>query len=140
MSEKHVREVQTPYVVEPKEIKRRETVIIRENDVPVAVMMPYEEYQELLEQVKAEALPRKGSPEFERQREAFKRLLPDLLQLHRGKWVAIVNEKPVVFGADRGEVRDQVREKFGIAPVYIQEVSETPRVYKIPHRKVINHP
>jgi hypothetical protein len=34
-------------------------------------------------------------------------------------------------------VLDSIYDRFGYVPVYIQQVEEQPRVYKLPHRKVV---
>ncbi|MGQ0603676.1 MAG: DUF5678 domain-containing protein, partial [Anaerolineales bacterium] len=70
-------------------------------------------------------------PEFERNRAAFQRLLPELLREHHGEWVAIVDEQPVQFGPDFQSVIVPLRERFGQRSAYVQEISETPRVYRI---------
>lgn len=72
---------------------------------------------------------------FERERAAFQRLLPELFKAHRGEWVAIVDEQPVEFGPDFSSVIVPVRQRFGQRPIYVHEVSEQPRIYKItsPH-------
>jgi hypothetical protein len=137
MSDKNVREVHAPYVVDMKEI-RRETVIIHENNVPVAVMMPFGEYQQLLRQAKTEQIPeQKGNPAFERNRAAFKRMLPELLKDHEGEWVGMINEEPAVFGSSSRAVLNSIVEKYGDISVYIQEIRDTPRVYNIPSVKKI---
>jgi hypothetical protein len=75
--------------------------------------------------------PISDSPDFERERAAFRRLLPELLKAHRGEWVAIVNEQAVEFGPDFSSVILRVRERFGQRPVYVQEILEKPRGYKL---------
>jgi len=63
--------------------------------------------------------------QFERERRAFFRLLPDLLATHRGQYVAIHNEKAVDSGPERLELalRVQARVKTGI---YVGHVIEEP--------------
>jgi len=138
MSEKTVREVQTPYVIEAKEAIGRDTIIVQEDGEPVAAVVPYQMYQHLLEQAGYKEVPRQeGSPEFERNRTAFYRLLPELLKEHKGEWIGIVNEQPSVFGLSSSAVLDLITEKYGRVPMYIQEIRETPRVYKVPSFKRI---
>jgi len=67
----------------------------------------------------------------------FERLKPELLRTHRGQWVAIYQGEVVEAGQDRSNVLDKVYDCFGYVPVYVQQVEEQPRVYKLPHRKVV---
>jgi len=134
MTARTVKEVSTPYTVNPEdEAIGRDTVIIRRNGAPLAVILPYAEYEELL----AQQLPQPSSNDlrFEHERAAFQRLLPGLLEAHRGEWVAIVDEQPVEFGPDFSSVIVPVRQRFGQRPVYVHEILEQPRIYKIasPH-------
>ena len=133
-----IKEVSMPYIVNPDdEAVGRETVIIRRNGEPVAAIVPYAEYQQLVES-RQEARPDvPEDPEFERNRAAFHRLLPELLKDHRGEWVAIVDEKPAQFGSDFQSVIVPVREQFGQRPIYVQEILETPRIYRMPSVRVV---
>ncbi len=139
MAPRILKEVNAPYTVNPEdETIGRETVIIRRNGEPVAVLMPYTEYTELLaRQDVPSSAPISDNPGFERERAAFHHLLPELLKAHRGEWVAVVNEQAVEFGPDFGSVILRVRERFGQRPVYVQEILERPRVYKFGSPRVI---
>ena len=134
MTARTVKEVSTPYTVNPEdEAIGRDTVIIRRNGAPLAVILPYTEYEELL----ARQWPQPSSSDlrFEHERAAFQRLLPGLLETHRGEWVAIVDEQPVEFGPNFESVIVPVRQRFGQRPVYVHEILGQPRIYKItsPH-------
>ncbi len=121
-----LKEVSVPYTVNAEdEAIGRDTIVIRRNGEPVAVVVPFAEYQAMT----AQPLP--GDPGFEQERAAFHRLLPELLKTHRGEWVAIVDGQPVEFGADFGSVIVPVRQRFGQRPVYVHEISEPARIYKI---------
>ena len=137
MAPQTLKEVSVPYTVNPEdEAIGRDIIIIRRNGEPVAVVMPYAEYTELLARPSTQSSePASDNPGFARERAAFRRLLPELLKAHRGEWVAIVNEQALEFGPDFGSVILRVRKRFGQRPVYVQEILETPRVYKIgsPH-------
>ncbi len=56
---------------------------------------------------------------------------------HRSEWVAIVDEQPVQFGPDFSSVIIPVRQRFGLRPVFVHEILEQPRVYKMPSRRVV---
>jgi len=144
MSQQTLREVNAPYTINPDdEALGRETIIIRRNGEPVAAVVPYAEYQQLL------ALKPKPAPEppvyallpvdseFEKQWAAFQRLQPELLQKHPGQWVAVVNEQVGAVGPNFSAVAEAVHAKYGNVPRCIGQVREKPRVYHFPHRKVI---
>jgi hypothetical protein len=121
-----LKEVSVPYTVDVEdEAVGRDTIVIRRNGEPVDVVIPFAEYQALV----AQPLP--GDLGFEQERAAFQRLLPELLQAHRGEWVAIVEEQPVEFGPDFSSVIIPVRQRFGQRPIYVHEISKQARLYKI---------
>ena len=121
-----LKEVSVPYTVDAEnEAIGRDTIVIRRNGEPVAVVVPFAEYQALVAQ------PLFANPGFEQERAAFQRLLPELLKAHRGEWVAIVDGQPVQFGPDFSSVIVPVRQRFGQRPVYVREISEQARIYKI---------
>ncbi len=126
MAMRTLKEVSVPYTVSAEdEAIGRDTIVIRRNGEPIAVVIPFAEYQAMTVQ------PLPGDSGFEQERAAFQRLLPELLETHRGEWVAIVDGQPVEFGADFGSVIVPVRQRFGQRPVYVHEISEPARVYKI---------
>jgi hypothetical protein len=136
MTSHTLKEVSIPYTVSAEdEAIGRDTIVIRRNNQPIAVVLPYAEYEALL------LRPAVGSvgdnPTFERERAAFRRLLPELLRTHRGEWVAIVDGQPVQFGPDFSSVIVPVRQRFGQRPVYVHEISEEPRLYTISSPRVI---
>ncbi|MBI3361588.1 MAG: type II toxin-antitoxin system Phd/YefM family antitoxin, partial [Chloroflexi bacterium] len=73
-----LREVQAPYTVNPDdEAIGRETILIRRNGEPVAAVVPYAEYQQLLAAQAAHLAATSLLPvnsDFMRQWEAFQRL------------------------------------------------------------------
>ena len=74
---------------------------------------------------------------LEREQQTFERLKPELLRTHQGQWVAIHQGEVVEAGQDRSQVLDSVYDRFGYVPAYVQLVDERPRIYKLPHRKVV---
>jgi hypothetical protein len=145
-----IREVQAPYIVNlDDEAVGRETIILQRDGVPVAVVVPYDKYQQLLvfysihtggiKKVTSTLAPEEKAedPEFERNRRAFEQLLPELLKEHRGEWVGIVNEKAVVFGETSNAVVDDVYKRLGHVRMYVDEVLETPRTYYMDSPQVV---
>ena len=128
-----LKEVSVPYTVSAEdEAIGRDTIVIRRNGEPVAVVIPFADYQALV----AQSQP--GDPGLEQERAAFQRLLPELLEAHRGEWVAIVDGQPVQFGPDFSSVIIPIRQRFGLRPVFVHEILEQPRVYKMPSRRIVH--
>jgi hypothetical protein len=61
---------------------------------------------------------------FERQKQAFKSIPPDLLAPYRGKFVASRNGVIEDYDTDMVALSHRVRERFGNAPVYITRVGK----------------
>ena len=136
-----LKESHAPYTLTiEEEALSREPFILERDGEPVAVVIPmaeYEIFRAWRETRDREEKRRKDLEAFEQERQAFERLKPELLRTHRGQWVAILNGQVVESGGDKMEVLDRVYERFGYGPVYVQQVEEQPRIYKIPHRKVV---
>ena len=136
MSKKAVREVETPYVINATdEAIGRETIIIRRENRPVAVVVPYEEYQTLMHQ--ATQPPSSAEPEFEIQWRAFQRLKPQLLEKYEGQWVGIVNEQVAVVEASFDAVSRKIVTEFGNVAHCISQVTRKPRIAHMTTRRVI---
>ena len=71
------------------------------------------------------ALPLPSLSKFDRERQAFERLLPTLLASHRGQYVAVHNELVADHGDSRLEVALRVLKKVGNVDIYVGLVSET---------------
>jgi hypothetical protein len=136
-----LKEPHAPYTLAiEEEALTREPFILERDGEPVAAVIPIAEYQAFRawQEVRdREEQRRKDLEAFEREREAFEHLKPELLRTHRGQCVAILNGQVVESGSDKIEVLDRVYARFGYRPVYVQRVEEQPQIYKIPHRKVV---
>lgn len=135
-----LKEAHAPYTLAiEEEALSREPFILERDGEAVAAVIPIAEYQAFRawrETRGREQKRRKDLEAFEREQQAFERLKPELLQTHRGQWVAIYQGKVVEAGQDRSQVLDSVYDRLGYVPVYVQQVEQRPRVYKLPHRKV----
>jgi hypothetical protein len=135
-----LKEAHAPYTLAiEEEVLSREPFVLERDGEAVAAVVPITEYQAFL--AWREARGRQGEQReeveaFGRERQAFERLKPELLRTHRGQWVAIYQGEVVEVGHDRSQVLDSVYDRFGYVPVYVQQIEEEPRVYKLPHRKV----
>ena len=136
-----LKEAQAPYNVALDDILLSdEVVILEKNGQPVAVVVPMAEYTAF--QAWREAEKRRQAHEAEeaaikQEHIAFVRMLPELLKQYPGQAVAIHNGEVVGVGDDEVAVWEEARKKFKGAPIYVQIVEYPPRVYKLPHRKVI---
>jgi hypothetical protein len=118
----------------------KEPVFIEADGQRIAVILPIEAYESLrarADSSQAQATSAETWSDFEREKTAFERLKPELLVRHPGKYVAIVGEQAVEVGDDKMQVVERVRQRFGRVPMYVQQVTDQPRVYHFPHRKVI---
>jgi hypothetical protein len=120
----------------------KEPAFIEEAGQRVAVILPIEEYEayrvwrDAQSQLESSNASADDTAAFEREKAAFERLKPELLQRYPGKCVAIVNEQVVEVGDDKLEVLDRIHEKFGRVPVYVQWVTEHLPVVHLPYRTV----
>ena len=73
----------------------------------------------------------------ERERRAFIRLLPELLQTHAGQFVAIHNEQVVDSGPDDIDLVRRVHTRVGYVPIHVARVEKQPRVLRSPGPRVI---
>jgi hypothetical protein len=135
-----LKEAHTPYTLAiEEEALSREPFILERDGKSVAVVIPiteYEAFRAWREGRGREEKRRKDLEAFERERQTFEHLKPELLHTHQGQWVAIYQGKVVEAGEDRSQVLDRVYDRFGYVPVYVQQVEEQLRAYKLPHRKV----
>lgn len=136
-----LKEPHAPYTLTiEEEALSQEPFILERDGEPVAAVIPmaeYEAFRAWREARDREEKRRRDLEAFEQERQTFERLKPELLRTHRGQWVAIYQGKIVETGQDRSQVLDSVYDRFGYVPVYVQQVEEQPRVYKLPHRKVV---
>ncbi|HEY3967054.1 MAG TPA: hypothetical protein VGM05_21000 [Planctomycetaceae bacterium] len=74
-----------------------------------------------------------------REKQAFLKLLPDLIQSHRGLFVAIHDGRVVESGCDPVIVGHQAYEKFGYIPIFIGHVDDHPLPpVRIPSHRVLS--
>lgn len=82
-------------------------------------------------------LPAPQLTKGEREHQAFLRLLPELLKTHRGKHVAIHEEKVVDTDTDDIALIQRVHAKVGYVPIHVGLVVDPQPVYRIPYRREI---
>ncbi len=135
-----LRETRSPYTLTVDEQTLREPVILEQDGQPVAALVPIAEYEafRVWQQAKERRHRHQAQADaFEQERAAFERMKPELLRTHQGKVVAVYQGQVVRVGTDIAETLDAVYDQFGYVPCYVQCVEETPRVYKLPRRKVV---
>lgn len=88
--------------------------------------------QAVLDDTIAPYEPDKIYADFEQEVATFEQIKPQLLQKYPGKVVAIYQGQVVAVGEERIEVHNQVIEKYGNVPCYVENVIEdTPRVVRV---------
>jgi hypothetical protein len=135
-----LKETQSPYTLILNETTLDEgPVRVLRGEQTIGVLVPPEEYEEF--RVWREAQQRRAQVQqtheaFEREVATFERMLPELLQKYRDRVVAIHNGQVVEVGDSKEDVSEQVHQRLGNVIVYVQQVSEHPRVIKFPYFKV----
>jgi hypothetical protein len=69
----------------------------------------------------------------EREYRAFLRLLPELLEKHRGQYVAIHGEQVVDTDKDDIALVQRVHARVGYVPIFVGLVSDSPPLVRVPH-------
>src|SRR5438105_13297028 len=81
--------------------------------------------------------PLEPPSKWEREYAAFKRLLPELLKTHRGKYVAIHEERMVDSDTEQIPLILRVRDRIGNVAIHVDLVTDQPRpIRRIPHCRV----
>jgi hypothetical protein len=106
--------------------------------LPSPVLEKIRMEQQALQETAAyrEARAAKGA-KFRREQEAFRKLLPELLQTHRGQYVAIHEGQVVGSGPDQIELADRAYDRFGYIPILVTLVTDRPGIVRIPSPRVI---
>jgi hypothetical protein len=81
-----------------------------------------------------------GAPpedKWHREKKAFRRLLPTLLQTHKGQYVAIHEGEVVDTDSDLVALGRRVYRQFGYIPIYMDLVAEKPTIVRIPRYRII---
>jgi hypothetical protein len=79
-----------------------------------------------IEPLSAPVLTPPPDDKWRREQRAFHRLLPELLQTHRGRFVAIHDEQVVESGNDKLEVARAAYARFGYVPIFVSRVTDQP--------------
>jgi hypothetical protein len=64
---------------------------------------------------------------------AFRRLLPDLLKSHRGRYVAIHEERVVDMDDNDIALIQRVHARVGYVPIYVGLVEDPLPIFHVPH-------
>lgn len=105
-------------------------IFVEHEGQPVAVVVGIEDYHRYFPSEHG-AWRREQLRRLEPNRAAFQRLLPELLKTHKGEFVAIYEGRLVDTDADRATLVQRTRAQ-GYRPVYVQKVTEQPRVVELP--------
>jgi hypothetical protein len=127
---KEARAIYGPDLPSPEEVAE-EPVLIRREGKPYAVAISLDDYrcfQEWREKTERETQIQAQNEAWEKERAAFYRLKPQLLQTHKGLYIAIHGGQVVDADADERSLAIRFFEKHGQVPVYIGLVSEQPPI------------
>ncbi len=81
--------------------------------------------------------PQPTNSKWQRERRAFLQMLPQLLQTHRGKYVAVHEGKVVAAGDDQIVVANQAFATHGYVSMHVGLVIDEPRrVFRSPSARV----
>ena len=107
-------------------------LILEHEGEPVAAVVPIAEYREF-EAWRERHISPPVSPddEWEQGRQTFEQMRSELLKTHKGQFVAILNNQVVDADAEIGTLARRVYAGFGYRPIYMQKVTEQPRVARI---------
>lgn len=113
-------------------------LILEHEGEPVAAVVPIAEYREF-EAWRERHISPPSSPddEWEQARQAFERMRGKLLKTHKGQFVAILNDQVVDADAEIGTLAGRVYARFGYRPIYMQKVTEQPRLARIISPRVV---
>ncbi len=135
-----LRESQAPYtVILDEKTLHNDATVLEQDGAPVAVLLPARLYETFhaWQQREQARLQSPQADAFAQERAAFEGMLPQLLQDHPGKVVAIYQGKVVEVGDEIGATLEKVYTRYGYIPCYVGRVEAAERVYKFSHRKVI---
>jgi len=139
---KEARAIYGPDLPGPEEVAKGPVVIRREGK-PYAVAIPLDDYRRFQEwrekaereariQAQDEALRQAQDEAWEKERAAFHRLKPQLMQTHKGLYVAIHGGQVVDADADNLVLAQRVMSKLKDMPFYLQLISEEVRTFEVP--------
>jgi hypothetical protein len=87
----------------------------------------------------APLLPPRPTNKWRREQLAFLRLLPELLRTHRGKYVAVHEEKVVDSGEEKLAVAMRAYAQHGYVPIFVGLVTDEPLPpVRVPSPRVIS--
>jgi len=127
-----LKEAQATYSVSLDKVDLKQGPIILEHEgKPVAAIVSIEDYRRLVAGQDDDAWRQEQLQRLEPNRTAFQRFLPELLETHKGQFVAIHKGEVIDADTDNRELAKRIYARK-LFPVYIQLVSEQPRVIELP--------
>ncbi|MDE3091940.1 MAG: type II toxin-antitoxin system Phd/YefM family antitoxin [Chloroflexota bacterium] len=133
-------EARTAYAITLEDLVHSdEPIIIEREGKPVAVVLPYELYQQLTTPPAAPQPKLPSDESFERNRAAYYAIKPELLKTHRGKFVAFHNGELVDSDADEPTLVERVHAKYTYGTLFIHFVDEPERIYHIPGPRLLRN-
>lgn len=113
-------------------------IILEREGEPVAAIISIKDYRRLAAGRDDDTWRQEQLQRLEPNRTAFQRLLPELLKIHKGQFVAIHKGEMVDADTDSRELAKRIYARK-LFPVYIQLVSKQPRVIELPSPEKVRH-
>jgi PHD/YefM family antitoxin component YafN of YafNO toxin-antitoxin module len=113
-------------------------LILEHEGEPVAAIINIEDYRRLVAGQDDDTWRQEQLQRLQPERKAFQQLLPELLKTHKGQFVAIHKGEVVDADVDNRELAKRICARR-LFPVYIQLVSEQPRVIELPSPEEVRH-
>jgi PHD/YefM family antitoxin component YafN of YafNO toxin-antitoxin module len=136
MKKIELRETRAVYMASIEDIAQSaEPVVIERDGNPVAVVVPYSWYRQMISQRKPH--PSDHAQMFERNRAAYLAQRAELLKTHRGQWIAFHNEQLVDSDRDEAALLERVHAKYAYGTCYIHLLQEPEYVYRIPSPRLV---
>jgi PHD/YefM family antitoxin component YafN of YafNO toxin-antitoxin module len=137
-----LRERCPPYTlsIEEEDILDQESIILERDGQPVAVIVSPAEYEAFRAWQETQDRGRRRQADLEalgREREAYKRLEPELLPLYKGQYVAIREGQVIDSGPNEMALVQRVYEKFGYGPMYVRRVGVPLPVRRIGSPRIV---
>jgi len=137
-----LRESHPPYTLSigEEDILGQELIILERDGQPVAAIVSLTEYEAFRAWQEAQDQERRQQVDmdaFEREREAYERLEPELLPLYKGQYVAIREGQVIDSDPDEMTLVQRVYEKLGYGPMYVRKVGAPLPVRRISSPRIV---
>ena len=133
-----LRESSAPYLTDlVKMAQSEEPIVIESEGKPIAVLVPYERYQQMLAHLPPASRESSRDVNFERNGSGYLSQRDQLVKTHHGRYVAFHDSELVDSDANETMLLKRVYAKYGYGKLLIHLVEESERVYHIPGPRLV---